>query len=289
MTKPYSSIHFLANCFNAGNIKREWRYLFPVEPQVITTCSYPTNQDFRNSDVFKHEENIVIRNKSRLVAKGYAQKEGVDFEESFAPVARLEAEEVYVNQPDGFVDPYHPDKVYRLKKALYGLKKAPRAWYDELSKFLLSKGFTKEEQAASARYWKIPACCDDDDDYDPAITPVLSTEEANNSLREISSGSTTTHSDISLPDNEAFYFDDDHIKKISSGSTTTHSDISLPDNEAFYFDDDHIKKISSGSTTTHSDISLSEYDSLIFDLTHEEFIDEIAHIISPPEYDRFYF
>nr|GFA70448.1 hypothetical protein [Tanacetum cinerariifolium] len=52
-------------------------------------------------------------------------------------------EEVYVNQPDGFVDPYHPDKVYRLKKALYGLKQAPRAWYDELSKFLLSKGFTK--------------------------------------------------------------------------------------------------------------------------------------------------
>nr|GFA26095.1 hypothetical protein [Tanacetum cinerariifolium] len=122
----------------------------------------------------KHnEENTVIRNKSRLVAKGYAQKEGVDFEESFAPVARLEAvrlfiayvahksftvyhtnvkiaflygplkEEVYVNQPDGFVDPYHPDKVYRLKKALYGLKQAPRAWYDELSNFLVSKGFSK--------------------------------------------------------------------------------------------------------------------------------------------------
>nr|GFC37440.1 putative RNA-directed DNA polymerase [Tanacetum cinerariifolium] len=48
-------------------------------------------------------------------------------------------EEVYVNQPDGFVDPYHPDQVYRLKKALYGLKQAPKAWYDELSKFLLSK------------------------------------------------------------------------------------------------------------------------------------------------------
>ncbi|GJV27027.1 retrovirus-related pol polyprotein from transposon TNT 1-94 [Tanacetum coccineum] len=52
-------------------------------------------------------------------------------------------EEVYVNQPDGFVDPYHPDKVYRLKKALYGLKQAPRAWYDELSNFLVSKGFLK--------------------------------------------------------------------------------------------------------------------------------------------------
>nr|GFA07784.1 retrovirus-related Pol polyprotein from transposon TNT 1-94 [Tanacetum cinerariifolium] len=119
----------------------------------------------------RDEENTVIRNKSFLVAKGYAQKEGVDFEESFAPVARLEAvrlfiayvahksftvyqmdvktaflygplkEEVYVNQPDGFVDPYHLDKVYSLKKDLYGLKQAPRAWYDELSNFLVSKGF----------------------------------------------------------------------------------------------------------------------------------------------------
>ncbi|GKD45869.1 retrovirus-related pol polyprotein from transposon TNT 1-94 [Tanacetum coccineum] len=52
-------------------------------------------------------------------------------------------EEVYVNHPDGFVDPDHPEKVYRLRKALYGLKQAPRAWYDELSTFLMSKGFTK--------------------------------------------------------------------------------------------------------------------------------------------------
>ncbi|GJT27146.1 retrovirus-related pol polyprotein from transposon TNT 1-94 [Tanacetum coccineum] len=51
--------------------------------------------------------------------------------------------EVYVNQPDGFVDPHHPDKVYRLKKALYELKQAPRAWYDELSNFVVSKGFSK--------------------------------------------------------------------------------------------------------------------------------------------------
>nr|GEU82519.1 hypothetical protein [Tanacetum cinerariifolium] len=85
----------------------------------------------------RDKENTVIRNKSRLVAKGYAQKEGVDFEESFA------LGEVYVNQPDGFVDPYHPDKVYRLKKALYGLKQAPKVWYDELSNFLVSKGFSK--------------------------------------------------------------------------------------------------------------------------------------------------
>nr|GEX74177.1 hypothetical protein [Tanacetum cinerariifolium] len=70
-------------------------------------------------------------------------EEGIDFEESFAPVARLEAEEVYVAQPDGFVNPDHPEKVYHLRKARYGLKQAPRTWYDELSKFLTSKGFTK--------------------------------------------------------------------------------------------------------------------------------------------------
>ncbi|GJU15261.1 retrovirus-related pol polyprotein from transposon TNT 1-94 [Tanacetum coccineum] len=121
----------------------------------------------------RDKENIVIRNKARPIAKGYSQKEIIDFEESFAPVARLEVvrlfvayvahksfhvyqmdvktaflngplkEEVYVNQPDGFVDPHQPDKVYRLKKALYGLKQAPRAWYDELSNFLVSKKFSK--------------------------------------------------------------------------------------------------------------------------------------------------
>nr|GFA53604.1 retrovirus-related Pol polyprotein from transposon TNT 1-94 [Tanacetum cinerariifolium]GFA53621.1 retrovirus-related Pol polyprotein from transposon TNT 1-94 [Tanacetum cinerariifolium] len=121
----------------------------------------------------KDEDQTVIRNKARLVAKGYAQEEGIDFEESFAPVARLEAvrifvayvahksfptyqmdvkttflngplkEEVYVAQLDGFVDPDHPEKVYRLRKALYGLKQAPMAWYDELLKFLTSQGFTK--------------------------------------------------------------------------------------------------------------------------------------------------
>ncbi|GJV49839.1 retrovirus-related pol polyprotein from transposon TNT 1-94 [Tanacetum coccineum] len=122
----------------------------------------------------KDEDQTVIRNKARLVAKGYAQEEGIDFlEESFFSSCSLEAdgflvayvahksfpiyqmdvkteflngplnEEVYVAQPDGFVDPGHPEKVYRLRKALYGLKQAPRAWYDELSKFLISKGFTK--------------------------------------------------------------------------------------------------------------------------------------------------
>ncbi|GJU47438.1 retrovirus-related pol polyprotein from transposon TNT 1-94 [Tanacetum coccineum] len=107
----------------------------------------------------------ILKNKARLVVRGYRQEEGVDFEESFALVARLDAirifltyaahmnmivyqmdvktaflngilcEEVYVSQPNGFVGQDNPNHVYKLKKALYGLKQAPRAWYDLLSKF----------------------------------------------------------------------------------------------------------------------------------------------------------
>ncbi|GJW39820.1 retrovirus-related pol polyprotein from transposon TNT 1-94 [Tanacetum coccineum] len=81
-------------------------------------------------------ENIVVRNKTCLVAKGYKQEEGIDFEESFAHVARFLnvsfEEKFMVSQPEGFIDPEFPDHVYRLKKALYGLKQAPRAWGDIL-------------------------------------------------------------------------------------------------------------------------------------------------------------
>jgi hypothetical protein len=113
------------------------------------------------------EHGTVIRNKARLVAQGYTQIERIDFDETFAPVARLESirillsischlglklyqmdvksaflngilqEEVYVEQPKGFLDPHYPHHVYKLKKALYGLKQAPRAWYERLTTYLL--------------------------------------------------------------------------------------------------------------------------------------------------------
>src|ERR1044072_316464 len=125
---------------------------------------------FRNK---LNEKGEVVRNKARLVAQGYIQQEGIDYIETFAAVARLEAirllisfsinhdiilyqmdvksaflngyisEEVYVRQPPGFESSDFPNKVFKLKKSIYGLKQAPRAWYERLSKFLLENKFTK--------------------------------------------------------------------------------------------------------------------------------------------------
>ncbi|GJU29739.1 retrovirus-related pol polyprotein from transposon TNT 1-94 [Tanacetum coccineum] len=124
-------------------------------------------------EAMQEELHEFERLEARLVARGYRQEEGIYFEESFAPVAILEVvrifltfaahmnmivyqmdvktaflngilrEEVYISQPDRFVGPDNPNHMYKLKKALYGLKHAPRAWYDLLSSFLLSQGFYK--------------------------------------------------------------------------------------------------------------------------------------------------
>nr|GEY57358.1 putative ribonuclease H-like domain-containing protein [Tanacetum cinerariifolium] len=121
----------------------------------------------------KDERGIVIKNKARLVAQGHTQEEGIDYEEVFALVARIEAirlflayasfmgflvyqmdvkstflygtieKEVYVCQPPGFEDPENPDKVYKVVKALYGLHQAPRAWYETLATYLLENGFER--------------------------------------------------------------------------------------------------------------------------------------------------
>nr|GFB22500.1 hypothetical protein [Tanacetum cinerariifolium] len=131
----------------------------------------------------------------------------------------------------------------------------------------------------------------------PTLSSEFLTKSSSTSPKSVLEETNTFHN--SLPEFENFCFD---LEEISSGSTTTHFDISFLEYEAFSFCDDHIKEISSGSTTTQSDISLPEYDSFIFDLsndhfpptdrsdfTHEEFGDEPTHIISPPEYDCFYF
>nr|GEZ47869.1 putative ribonuclease H-like domain-containing protein [Tanacetum cinerariifolium] len=130
-------------------------------------------QKWRGQKNKKDERGIVIRNKARLVAQGHTQEDGIDYEEVFALVARIEAirlflayaffmgfmmyqmdvnsgflygtieEEMYVCQPLRFEDPNHPDKVYKVVKALYGLHQAPRAWYETFATYLLKNGFHK--------------------------------------------------------------------------------------------------------------------------------------------------
>nr|GEY25948.1 hypothetical protein [Tanacetum cinerariifolium] len=143
-----------------------WRLVPRPEGKTIikTKCIFKNKKD---------ESSLVIRNKARLVAVGYSQQEGIDYDETFAPVARIKAirlflayvahkdftvfqmdvktaflngilkEEVYVGQPPGFVRNQYPDHEYALDKALYGLKQAPRAWYDVLLQFLIDSSFQK--------------------------------------------------------------------------------------------------------------------------------------------------
>ncbi|KAH9743821.1 hypothetical protein KPL70_003436 [Citrus sinensis] len=150
------------NQFERNNV---WELVPNPEHQSIIGTKWV----FRNK---MDESGVIVRNKARLVAQGYNQEEGIDFDETFAPVARLESirmllayachkdfilyqmdvksaflngyimEEVYVKQPPGFENEKFPDHVYKLSKALYGLKQAPRAWYDRLKNFLLDNDFS---------------------------------------------------------------------------------------------------------------------------------------------------
>nr|GFB44050.1 retrovirus-related Pol polyprotein from transposon TNT 1-94 [Tanacetum cinerariifolium] len=143
-----------------------WRLVPILEGKSVIK----TKWIFKNK---KDESSLVIRNKARHVAVGYSQQEGIDYDETFAPVDRIEAirlflvyvahkdftvfqmdvktaflngilkEELYVGQPLSFVSKQYPDHVYALDKALYDLKQAPRAWYDVLSQFLIESGFQK--------------------------------------------------------------------------------------------------------------------------------------------------
>ncbi|GAA0141429.1 transmembrane signal receptor [Lithospermum erythrorhizon] len=91
----------------------------------------------------KDETGKIVKHKSRLVAKGYSQKEGIDFNEVFAPVARLDTKDVYVDQPPGYVQAGEEHLVYKLHKDLYGLKQAPRAWFSKIEAHFLKEGFKR--------------------------------------------------------------------------------------------------------------------------------------------------
>ncbi|GKE40625.1 retrovirus-related pol polyprotein from transposon TNT 1-94, partial [Tanacetum coccineum] len=107
----------------------------PTQAPTVTTT-----ENINQTETYK--EYAQVDEDEFITSLVHRQQEIIDFFEELICSIAIPINE-YVNQPDGFVDPHHPNKVYCLKKALYGLKQAPRAWYDQLSNFLVSKGFFK--------------------------------------------------------------------------------------------------------------------------------------------------
>ncbi|GJV59313.1 putative ribonuclease H-like domain-containing protein [Tanacetum coccineum] len=160
----------LRNCLCMFLITRRAQEVWTLMDLPNGKRAIGTKWVYRNK---KDERGIMIKNKARLVAQGYTQEEGIDYDEVFAPVARIKAirlflsyasfkdfvvyqmdvknaflygkieEEVYVCQPPGFEDPDFPDRVYKVEKPLYGLHQAPRACYETLSTYLLDNGFQR--------------------------------------------------------------------------------------------------------------------------------------------------
>ncbi|KAI5313515.1 hypothetical protein L3X38_042691 [Prunus dulcis] len=175
--------------FEDANLDESWRNAMKAELEMIekndtwTLVDRPFGKPIIGVKwVYKTKLNLdgsVQKNKARLVAKGYSQKPGIDYNETFAPVARLDTirtlialavqkewnlyqldvksaflngvlkEEVYVEQPQGFVKDNEEIRVYKLNKALYGLKQAPRAWYDEIDSYFNRAGFKKSPSEAT--------------------------------------------------------------------------------------------------------------------------------------------
>nr|GFB76815.1 hypothetical protein [Tanacetum cinerariifolium] len=172
----------------------------------------------------------------------------------------------------------------------------------------------KEERAAKAKNWKLPVCYDDDDDEESSKSlkdniiselPLCVAVTPNEPVDSLIMGDGYTTDEVikssvenlvpipsefeGIPDTMCVVH---FVNNPTPLEAKDHLEIILNSNDDISSSDDdslHEENIDSGSTTTHFDISLSKYDSFIFDLTHEEFVDELAHIISPPKYDRFYF
>ncbi|GJT23870.1 putative ribonuclease H-like domain-containing protein [Tanacetum coccineum] len=162
--------HCLFACFLSQNEPKKISEVLEDENLPYGKKEIGTKWVYRNK---KDKRGVVVRNKARLVAQGHRQEEGIDYDEVFAPVAKIEAiriflafasymgfivyqmdvksaflygkidKEVYVSQPPGFIDPKYSKKVYKVVKALYGLHQAPRAWYATLSTFLLKNGYRR--------------------------------------------------------------------------------------------------------------------------------------------------